>query len=176
MEVTSPEFAPRELIPTRCTCDGENLSPELHWRDVPAGAVELAITCEDPDAPGGTFVHWVAWGLDPAKGSVGLGEVSDPAHEGRNDFGDRGYGGPCPPPGHGSHRYIFTVYAVDVREKSALTSAANAFVSTTSATVRVGRVTWVVLWSWPPCSVCCGSRSPTAWSGPTCRTDPGSCP
>lgn len=112
MELTSPEFDRQAMIPTRCTCDGEDLSPELHWRDVPDQTVELALTCEDPDAPSGTFVHWILWGLEPSEGSLGLGTVPATARQGRNDFGRTGYGGPCPPPDHGPHRYRFTLHAV----------------------------------------------------------------
>lgn len=115
MELTSPEFADHELIPTRCTCDGENMSPELHWQGLPEGTQELALTCEDPDAPGGTFVHWAAWGLDPGAPGLELGEMPAGTRQGLNDFNRTGYGGPCPPPGHGPHRYGFTLYALGER-------------------------------------------------------------
>jgi Raf kinase inhibitor-like YbhB/YbcL family protein len=67
---------------------------------------------DDPDAPHGTFVHWVIWGLDPASGGLEEGQVPSTASEGGNDFGNRGYGGPCPPKGHGTHRYVFTLMAL----------------------------------------------------------------
>jgi Raf kinase inhibitor-like YbhB/YbcL family protein len=79
---------------------------------VPEGTLSLALTCEDPDAPRGTFTHWVIWNLDPTTGGIPAGEVPTGARQGRNDFGHVGYGGPCPPPGHGPHRYYFILYAV----------------------------------------------------------------
>ena len=112
MDLTSPDFEEEGDIPRELTCDGENTSPELHWSGVPSGVVELALTCEDPDAPGGTFVHWVAWGIDPSSGRLPRSGGTEIA-QGRNGFGDVGYGGPCPPPGHGPHHYVFTLYALD---------------------------------------------------------------
>jgi Raf kinase inhibitor-like YbhB/YbcL family protein len=112
MQLMSPDFADQGAIPERFTCEGENISPGLEWRDVPDGTGELALTCEDPDAPGKTFVHWVMWGIDPRSDRLDQGEIPDGARHGRNDFGDNAYGGPCPPPGHGRHHYHFTLYAV----------------------------------------------------------------
>jgi Raf kinase inhibitor-like YbhB/YbcL family protein len=112
MDLTSPDFEEGAQIPPELTCDGEDTSPELRWSGVPSGVVELALTCEDPDAPGGTFVHWVAWGIDPASGRLPRGGDSE-IRQGRNGFGAVGYGGPCPPPGHGPHHYEFTLYALD---------------------------------------------------------------
>jgi hypothetical protein len=71
----------------------------------------LALVVDDPDAPGGVFTHWIAWGLDPASGGLDEGEAAP--SEGQNDFGTSGYRGPCPPPGHGRHRYVFRVYALE---------------------------------------------------------------
>jgi Raf kinase inhibitor-like YbhB/YbcL family protein len=107
----SGAFGHAEPIPNRHTCDGEDLSPPLRWANVPEGARSLALVVDDPDAPRGIFTHWVAWGLDPA--AVGLGEGEAASREGRNDFGTVGYRGPCPPPGHGRHRYVFRLYALD---------------------------------------------------------------
>src|SRR2546426_810537 len=112
MRLTSPAFADGHPIPAHYTCDGANVSPELRWSDVPEGTLSLALTCEDPDAPRGTFTHWVIWNLDPTTGGIRAGEVPAGARQGRNDFGSVRYGGPCPPPGHGPHRYYFTLYAV----------------------------------------------------------------
>ena len=109
MTVSSTEFAEGGLIPPRHTCDGENLSPPLSFSGVPAGTQELALLVEDPDAPSGTFVHWVAWGIDPSKGA--LPEGAAPPGVGANGFGRTSYGGPCPPPGS-AHRYVFTAFAV----------------------------------------------------------------
>jgi Raf kinase inhibitor-like YbhB/YbcL family protein len=110
MEFSSPDFADGDAVPKRFTCEGDDVSPGLEWGEVPSGTANFALTCEDPDAPGGTFVHWVAWGIDPAPGALPSGAA--PPGQGRNDFGGLGYGGPCPPPGHGAHRYIFTLYAL----------------------------------------------------------------
>jgi len=112
MDLTSPDFEDGGEIPPEQTCDGEDAAPELHWSGVPSGVVDLALTCEDPDAPGGTFVHWAAWGIDPGSGHLPPEGHAGIRH-GRNGFGKHGYGGPCPPPGHGPHHYEFTLYALD---------------------------------------------------------------
>jgi Raf kinase inhibitor-like YbhB/YbcL family protein len=112
MLLRSPAFVDGQPIPTRYTCDGENVSPELQWSDIDPETVSLALTCEDPDAPGRTFTHWLIWDLSPSKGGLGAGEVPKSARQGRNDFGAIGYGGPCPPPGHGIHHYHFRLYAL----------------------------------------------------------------
>lgn len=108
--LTSPAFDGGEEIPGRHTCEGEDVSPALEWSGVPDGTRSLALVVDDPDAPAGTFTHWTAWGIDPAAGGLGEGEA--PAVEGRNDFGTAGYRGPCPPPGHGPHRYFFRLHAL----------------------------------------------------------------
>jgi Raf kinase inhibitor-like YbhB/YbcL family protein len=107
----SSVFEHGEPIPRRYTCEGEDLSPPLAWSDVPEGTRSLALVVDDPDAPARTFTHWLGWGLDP--GTRGLGEGEAAPVEGRNDFGTSGYRGPCPPPGHGRHRYFFRLYALD---------------------------------------------------------------
>jgi Raf kinase inhibitor-like YbhB/YbcL family protein len=112
MKLTSPAFADGGMIPVEYTCDGEDLSPDLEWSDVPPRTTSLALTCEDPDAPRGTFTHWLVWNLDPSMGGLRAGEVPAGARQGRNDFGTIGYRGPCPPPGHGTHHYHFALYAV----------------------------------------------------------------
>jgi Raf kinase inhibitor-like YbhB/YbcL family protein len=112
MDLTSPDFEEGDPIPGEHTCDGTDAPPELHWSGIPSGVVELALTCEDPDSPSGTFVHWVAWAIDPASGRLRAGNGAPLAH-GRNGFGTNDYRGPCPPPGHGPHRYEFSLYAVD---------------------------------------------------------------
>jgi Raf kinase inhibitor-like YbhB/YbcL family protein len=109
--LTSSAFADGGAIPPRYTCDGANLSPPLSWSSPPDGTRSLALVVVDPDAPIGTFTHWLAWGIDPGAG--GLAEDEAAPVEGRNDFGVIGYGGPCPPPGHGRHRYFFLLYALD---------------------------------------------------------------
>ena len=114
--VQSAAFSDGGDIPVRYTCQGENVSPPLAWEGVPADAVTLALICEDPDAPLRTYSHWVVYGLPPE--TAGLPEAVPQGEElvgggvqGRNDFGDAAYGGPCPP--GGEHRYYWTVYALD---------------------------------------------------------------
>ena len=111
LKLTSEAFEHGEEIPRRHTCEGEDVSPPLVWSGLPDGARSLALICDDPDAPSGTFTHWVAWGLDQDAGGLAEGEAA-PA-EGRSDFGTPGYRGPCPPPGHGRHRYFFRLFALD---------------------------------------------------------------
>jgi Raf kinase inhibitor-like YbhB/YbcL family protein len=110
LRLESPAFELGGPIPPRYTCDGENVSPPLTWTPPPRGTRSLALSLEDPDAPRGNFVHWVAWGLDPALRE--LPEGVEPPFEGRSSFGHVGYGGPCPPAGHGPHHYVFRLYAL----------------------------------------------------------------
>jgi Raf kinase inhibitor-like YbhB/YbcL family protein len=109
--LTSTAFANGDPIPQRHTCEDADASPPLAWTDPPEGTRSLVLVCDDPDAPGGTFTHWLAWGLEPKAGALAEGQA--PPHEGQNDFGTEGYRGPCPPPGHGPHRYSFRLYALD---------------------------------------------------------------
>lgn len=118
-QLTSPSFGEGQSIPVRHTCDGPDLSPPLNWSTVPEGTVTLALICDDPDAPVGTWVHWVIYNI-PATGT-GLPEdipkveqLADGTCQGVNDFRRIGYGGPCPPPGS-AHRYTFSLYALDKR-------------------------------------------------------------
>jgi Raf kinase inhibitor-like YbhB/YbcL family protein len=107
----SPAFENGAPIPRRHTCEGQDVSPALEWTAPPAEARSLALVVEDPDAPGGTFTHWLAWGIEPE--APGLAEGQRPPLEGRNDFRQRGWRGPCPPRGHGPHRYVFRLVALD---------------------------------------------------------------
>lgn len=111
LTLTSIAFEEGREIPRRHTCEGDDFSPPLAWSGLPDGTRSLALVVDDPDAPGGTFTHWLAWGIDP--GSSGLGEGERAPVEGRNGFGTTGYRGPCPPPGHGPHRYFFRLHALD---------------------------------------------------------------
>ena len=111
LAISSSAFGEGDQIPRRHTCDGENSSPRLSFAGIPGGARSLALIVDDPDAPVGTFDHWVAWGIDPEAGGIDEGEAAP--REGRNGFGVTGYSGPCPPPGHGPHRYFFRLYALD---------------------------------------------------------------
>ena len=112
LEITSSAFDQGGQIPRRHTCDGENISPWLTFAGIPEGTRSLALIVDDPDAPVGTFDHWLAWGIDPGTGGLDEGEAAP--QEGRNGFGVNGYSGPCPPPGHGPHRYFFRLHALDV--------------------------------------------------------------
>jgi Raf kinase inhibitor-like YbhB/YbcL family protein len=105
IELRSPSFGDHQPIPARQAKDHDNLSPALEWSGVPEDAVELAVLCQDPDAPSGTFTHWVLAGLEPTATGLAEGERPAAGVEGRNDFGEEGYSGPLPPAGHGPHRY-----------------------------------------------------------------------
>ena len=116
LKLTSTAFTEGQPIPKQYTCDGINISPPLEWTGVLKTAKTLAIICDDPDAPGGTWVHWVLYNLPADK--IGLIEntpttetLSGGGMQGTNDFKKFGYGGPCPP--SGTHRYFFKVYALD---------------------------------------------------------------
>jgi hypothetical protein len=115
--VTSPAFRDSTPIPGRHSCDGEDLSPRLAWIDLPAGTRNLAVICDDPDAPGGRWVHWVLYNIPPdapglSEGLPASETLKDGSRQGLNDFGRIGYGGPCPPR-RSTHRYFFRVYALD---------------------------------------------------------------
>lgn len=115
MELTSPDFAEGQPIPRDCSCDGSDRSPGLAWSDVPLDTASFALICEDPDAPSGTWDHWVYYDLPAdARGlSAGVPPVETPpggGTQGKNDFKKIGYGGPCPP--GGTHRYFFRLYAL----------------------------------------------------------------
>jgi Raf kinase inhibitor-like YbhB/YbcL family protein len=108
--VSSPAFGEGETIPSVFTCRGDGTSPPLAWQGVPEGAAELAIVVDDPDAPGGTYVHWIVTGLAPTTVAVDAGKLPDGAHQASNSAGKAAYTPPCPP--KGEHRYRFTVYAL----------------------------------------------------------------
>ena len=111
--LTSPAFAEGGDIPDGFTCDGANASPPLAWTALPDGTVEVAITVVDPDAPTPEpFVHWVAWGIDPESGRLPEETLPAGVVEGANGTGSPGWQGPCPPAGDGSHRYVFTLFAL----------------------------------------------------------------
>lgn len=110
-QVSSQAFEADGWIPAEFTCDGEDRSPPLDWSNVPADAAELAVLVKDVSAPRG-FIHWVVFGIAPGVDGVAAGEVPAGAAQGRNDFGDSAYGGPCPPVGDGPHEYSFRVFAL----------------------------------------------------------------
>ena len=132
LTLTSPSFKAGESIPAVYTCVGRGISPQLAWSGAPAGAQTFALIMDDPDAPGGTFVHWVIYNI-PAS-SAGLAEnagaeaqPTDGSLQGKNSAGQAGYIGPCPP--SGTHRYYFKLYALDAKlgqermDKTALLNA-----------------------------------------------------
>ena len=117
LEISSTAFSEGEMIPTRYTCDGPDVSPDLSWSGVPDAAKSLALICDDPDAPMGTWVHWVLFNIPSSESGLPAEIPPDEALEngarhGTNDFRRLGYGGPCPP--GGTHRYYFKLYALDI--------------------------------------------------------------
>jgi Raf kinase inhibitor-like YbhB/YbcL family protein len=107
-------FDPGGTIPKHNTCDGQDSSPALEWSDAPPGTESFALIMDDPDAPGGTWNHWLVWDIPAHVHSLPEGfRAGAVGASGKNDFGRPGYGGPCPPKGHGPHRYNLTLFAVD---------------------------------------------------------------
>lgn len=116
IRVRSPQFREGERIPARFTCKGRNISPDLSWDNIPVETRSFVLLVEDPDASDGTWVHWVLYNIPPTTRRLpanisGDGELSSGALNGKNDFGELGYGGPCPP--SGQHHYYFRLYALD---------------------------------------------------------------
>lgn len=115
MKLKSPAFEEGESIPSKFTCDGENISPELSWSNSPEGTKTFALIVEDPDAPDGIFVHWVVYNISSEVTNLSEGitpqKLPFGVKQGTNHFGDSDYGGPCPP--SGTHRYYFKLYALD---------------------------------------------------------------
>lgn len=111
MRIESQAFKDGEIIPSKFTCDGSNINPELHFFDVPEEAISLALIVDDPDSVGArTFLHWAVWNISPKREKIDEGFSPDEAVEGRNDFGKIGYGGPCPSDGK-PHHYRFKLFA-----------------------------------------------------------------
>lgn len=108
-------FAEGGAIPKLHTCDGADLSPALEWSGEPAGTQSFALIVDDPDAPVGTWNHWLLWDIPATVHAIAQGfKPGQLGVSGTNDFGKRGYGGPCPPRGHGPHRYFFKLFALNV--------------------------------------------------------------
>ena len=117
LEIKSTAFKNDEFIPAQYTCKGRDVSPPLEWSDVPENVQSFALISDDPDAPVGTWVHWVLYDIPPEtrslpEGVKKIGTLEDGSKQGMTDFGRVGYGGPCPPPGS-AHRYFFKLYALD---------------------------------------------------------------
>ncbi|MBD3362980.1 YbhB/YbcL family Raf kinase inhibitor-like protein [Candidatus Dojkabacteria bacterium] len=118
MQIKSPEFNHNENIPSKYTCEGENISPPLTFSEVPENAQTLALIVDDPDAPDPdapkmTWVHWVVFNIDPKTTEVGENTIPNGGTQGTNNFDELDYGGPCPP--IGEHRYFFKLYALDTK-------------------------------------------------------------
>lgn len=116
MQITSTVFKEGGMIPPRYTCDGQDISPPLEWKEAPPGTKSLALIADDPDAPMGTWVHWVIYNIPPNATRLEENikpekESKDGMRQGKNDWPRIGYGGPCPP--SGTHRYYFKLYALD---------------------------------------------------------------
>lgn len=111
LKISSPAFENNGSIPKKYTCDGTDVSPSLKIENVPPEVKSLALIVDDPDAPMGTWVHWVVWNIDPKTKEVKEGSVPEGSQQGMNDFKKQNYGGPCPP--SGTHRYFFKLYGLD---------------------------------------------------------------
>lgn len=119
IKLTSTAFAEGQPIPAKHTGQGEDVSPALLWSEIPPGTKSVALICDDPDAPVGTWVHWVIWNIPPETAGIPeavpqKAELKDGSKQGMNDFRQTGYGGPMPPAGK-AHRYFFKVYALDTQ-------------------------------------------------------------
>lgn len=118
MHIDTPAFAPKQRIPDQFTRQGGNISPRVEWSGAPADTRSFALIVEDPDAPKGTFRHWAAYDIAPDMQwlgeGAGSGEQGAPIRMATNDFGNAHYDGPQPPPGHGTHRYHFRLFALNV--------------------------------------------------------------
>jgi len=119
IELKTTSFTPGSFIPKRFTCEAEDVSPALAWTDPPAGTQSFAIIQDDPDAPSGTFVHWLVYDLPAAYRKLpealsGNDQMAGGGRQGTNDFSRTGYSGPCPPPGR-PHRYFIRLYALDAK-------------------------------------------------------------
>lgn len=116
MKISSPAFENGGMIPKKYTCDGENINPPLSFSNLPDNTKSAILVCDDPDAPSGHFTHWLIYDIHPLALSIGENELktrimTNGSRQGQNDFGEIGWGGPCPP--SGTHRYVFKLYALD---------------------------------------------------------------
>ena len=121
MKIESAAFKNGESIPAKYTCQGEDINPQFAFSDIPDTAKSLALIMDDPDAPRGTWVHWLVWNIPPQTNQIAERSVPANAVQGKNSWGKASYGGPCPP--SGTHRYFFKIYALDT--VLSLTSSAD---------------------------------------------------
>lgn len=112
MKLTSPDFEPSEKIPVKFTGDGQDINPNLEISGVPENAQSLVLIMDDPDAPVGTWVHWLVWNISPDLTGIKENSVPENSVQGKNSWGRNDYGGPMPP--SGTHRYFFKIFALDV--------------------------------------------------------------
>jgi len=121
IKIESTAFKNEEMIPSKYTCDGENINPPLNITGIPEGTKSVALILDDPDAPSGVFTHWIFWNLDPGQTEIREKDSIEDGIVGENDAGETGYAGPCPPASSelqrgepsGTHRYFFKIYALD---------------------------------------------------------------
>jgi Raf kinase inhibitor-like YbhB/YbcL family protein len=113
LQLSVEGFGEGAVIPARFTCDGENLHPGMKWTGAPADTMSYALIVDDPDSPGGTWTHWLLWDIPVDTRAIAEGKGKAPGTAGMNDFGEVGYGGPCPPKGGGPHRYFFRLFALN---------------------------------------------------------------
>ena len=118
MELVSKDFENNGNIPSKFTCDGDDISPQLSWDKIPDGTKSFALSVEDPDAPMKTFIHWLVYDIPEGSDRFEQGRLVRDAKQVVNDFGKEAYGGPCPP--SGIHKYVFTVHALDVEHLEAV--------------------------------------------------------
>jgi len=137
LSLTSNAFHDGQPIPTQYTCDGTNQSPALSWGEPPQGTRSFALVVDDPDAPGGTFRHWGVYDIPANTRSLASGRSV--GTEVTNDFGKSGYGGPCPPKGHGPHHYHFKLFALDAERLDLPASAKIADVENAAKQKAVGQ-------------------------------------
>ncbi len=148
MTLESTAVSEGDTVPTEYTCDGEDTSPDLSWSDIPEGTESFALIMDDPDAPSGTFTHWLVF--DIPSSTTNLQEnfpekLTINAKEGLNDFSESGYGGPCPPEGQ-NHRYIFTLYALDLETLGLAEGASRAEIEAAMLGHVIGRATLTAMY------------------------------
>ncbi len=111
LKITSPSFKDGEMIPRKYTCQGDDVNPQLDISGIPENTKSLVLIMDDPDAPMGTWDHWIVWNISPDTKTIAENSVPAGAVQGKNSWGRNDYGGPCPP--SGTHRYFFKLYALD---------------------------------------------------------------
>lgn len=151
LAMTSAAFADGKTIPARYTCDDANVSPPLSWLSIPEGAKSFALVCYDPDAPRGVFYHWAIFDLpgdrNALREGIAKGAQTDDGRQAINGFGEAGYRGPCPPPGHGVHHYHFDLFALPIPRLDLPPDAACGDVLTAARKTALGTTTLIGLYS-----------------------------